>query len=116
MNDKTASTPTTPLACPDWCDNPPNESFDTEIATGQSIRFHDHVATRGDGFTVWFAALERITPDGLMTEPITIGIDQSGSFDGPSWLTPTQARGVAAALLSAADEAEGIEAMRVGEH
>jgi hypothetical protein len=129
MNDKTATeqtdtttettteTTTLPLViaelppCPSWCDSPPNEGFDIEIATGQPMRTHEHVVERGDGFTVWITAKERITATGPVLEPVLIGCDAAG-FDGLSELTPARARDLAAVLVRAADEAAWIEAQR----
>jgi hypothetical protein len=110
MNDKTASTPTTAFACPAWCESP-DESFDLEIATGQPVRFHERTLTRGDGFTVWISELERITPAGKLSEPVTIGLSTRG-FDDCGSIAPAMVRDIAAALLSAADEVDTIEAQR----
>jgi hypothetical protein len=108
---ETTTVPTTAFACPDWCDQPPNETFDIETATGQPMRTHERVVERGDGFTVWLTAKERITPTGHVLEPVLIGCD-TADFDGLSELTPAQVRDVAAVLVRAADEAAWIEARR----
>ena len=68
MTDTTV--PTTTFACPDWCTQVGCGGFDIEIATGQPIRIHERVVERGDGFTVWVNAKERITPSGSGLEPV----------------------------------------------
>ena len=44
------------------------------------------------------------------TTPITLNIRSGGAFDLSQYMTPTQARMVAQALLAAADEADGSKA------
>jgi hypothetical protein len=61
--------------CPDWCDQPNGEDFSIEIATREPTRCHEHVIERGDGFTVWITAVERITTTGKVLEPITVGLE-----------------------------------------
>jgi hypothetical protein len=106
------TTLTTAFACPDWCDGERvhGDDYGIETASGDPIRFHEKVIARGDGFTVWLAAKERITEAGRVDEPVTIGIDQDGFGDRLDRMTPAQVRLLEAALAVALAQVHDIEA------
>jgi hypothetical protein len=103
------STPATTFACPDWCDRVDCDSFDIETATGQPVRAHEHVITGDDGLFVAVTAKERLTPAGLVAEPVAI-FANAGGFDGMREMTPRQALDLRKALKKALELVYEIEA------